>query len=225
MKKLIFYILNTVFFISCVSSLRIIEVEDQYKKSNKMKLSFDPKSFSDEKAGELVPRKIFNVNSSYLYEETTEARPEITLDFRLITPVSNKEMDSVMYLNLDGEKIKLISKKYQYKEFEHRSSSTTTSESAQKTEDGKSTETSATTKTTSTVSNYQLMNRIFVIPENLWISIARSEKIQYRLYFGDEGIDVIPTYAQTRKLKYFYELAIFKRDAKYPLVPEGKMKW
>lgn len=187
-----------------------------------MKLSFDPKSFSEEKAGLLEPRKIFNVNSTYLYEGTAAERPEITLDFRLITSVSNKEMDSILYMDLDGEKIKLISAKYKFREFDHHSSTTTTSETDKKTEDGKPI---ASTSTTTTVSNYQLMNRIFIVPENLWISIAKSEKIKYRLYFGDEGIDVIPSAVQTRKLKYFYELAICKRDAKFPLVPEGHMKW
>lgn len=190
-----------------------------------MKLSFNPKSYSEEITGTLEPRKKFNVNSTFLYEETAEARPEITLDIQLITSVSNKEMDSVMYLNLDGEKVKLISKRYKYKEFDHRSSTTTTSETAKQSDDGKQAPANTTTKTTSTVSNYQLMNRIFSIPENLWISIAKSEKVKFRIYFGDEGIDVIPTAAQNRKLKYFHDQAISKSHAKYPLVPEGQMKW
>lgn len=223
MRNLLFVFLAAFLLNSCVSATRIAEVEDQYKESNKMKLAFVPNAFCEETIEGIQSRTRYSVNSTYLFEQKKEGRPTLTLDIQLVTAVSNKELDSVLFLNLDGEKIKLTSSSYQYKEFDHSSSTTQNTRENEGTADKSATK--EILQTTTTVSNHQLMNRIFVIPENLWISIARSKNVQYRIYLGDEGIDVIPTGAQNRKLNYFYEMAICKRDAKFPQVPEGQMKW
>lgn len=66
--------------------------------------------------------------------------------------------------------------------------------------------------------------RQFVVPENLWISIANTEKIQYLLYFGKEEIVVPLNGKQTRKLKEFLVEAMQLRDANLPPIPEGLKK-
>jgi hypothetical protein len=73
--------------------------------------------------------------------------------------------------------------------------------------------------------SFQLMNRRFRIPENLWISVAFSQRIGYRFYLGKEEIEVKLTQAETAKLKEFFSTAIQRRDATIPVIPPGKAKW
>jgi len=70
----------------------------------------------------------------------------------------------------------------------------------------------------------QLKSNLFIVPENLWVSIANTEKIQYRFYIGKDGIDIKLNPAETAKLKEFLLKAIQLRDANLPPVPEGLKK-
>jgi len=70
----------------------------------------------------------------------------------------------------------------------------------------------------------QLKSRQFIVPENLWISIANSEKIQYRIYIGKVEMEVKLNPAETVKLKDFFTKAMRLRDANLPPVPEGLKK-
>lgn len=64
----------------------------------------------------------------------------------------------------------------------------------------------------------------FIVPENLWISIANTEKIRYGLSFGKEGVEVILNQKETGKLKEFLLKAMRLRDANLPPLPEGLKK-
>lgn len=70
----------------------------------------------------------------------------------------------------------------------------------------------------------QIKSRQFVVPENLWISIANTEKIQYRFNIGKEEMDVKLNPAETGKLKEFLLKAMRLRDANLPPLPEGLKK-
>jgi len=70
----------------------------------------------------------------------------------------------------------------------------------------------------------QIKSRQFIVPENLWISIANSEKIQYRFNIGKEGVDIKLNPAETAKLKEFLLKAIQLRNANLPPIPEGLKK-
>jgi hypothetical protein len=83
-----------------------------------------------------------------------------------------------------------------------------------------------TTQTFSTENNsYQLMKREFIVPENLWVAIANSKEIFYRLYVGKEGVDAKLNASETAKLKEFFIEAIMRQDADLSTVPEGQKKW
>lgn len=73
-------------------------------------------------------------------------------------------------------------------------------------------------------STTQLKSCKYAVPENLWISIANTEKIQYRFYLEKEEIDVKLNPAETNKLKEFFIKAIRLRDANLPPMPEGLKK-
>jgi hypothetical protein len=70
----------------------------------------------------------------------------------------------------------------------------------------------------------QLKSYQFIVPENLWISIANTDKIQYQLRIGSEEIDIKLNPAETAKLKEFLLKAIQLRDANLPPIPEGLKK-
>lgn len=73
--------------------------------------------------------------------------------------------------------------------------------------------------------NNQLTVRQFIIPENLWVSVANSQNIQFQLYVGKEEIDVKPDASETAAMKELFDRAIQIRNANIPAIPEGLKKW
>ncbi len=71
----------------------------------------------------------------------------------------------------------------------------------------------------------QRSDRQFEVPENLWIPIVHSSKIEYFLKIGMEDFDIRPNPNQTKNLNYFFERAIENRDAILPPLQEGMKKW
>jgi hypothetical protein len=108
MRKSIFLLLLASFLASCAVSNRIIEIDDPYKEIKSIKLIQNPMAFSSEKIGRVSSRK-YSITSIYLFEEKQNGRPEITVDIRIITPLRTDELDSVMFFNLDNEKIRIVS--------------------------------------------------------------------------------------------------------------------
>jgi len=171
---------------------------------------------------------------NYLFQQIEKGKSILFAEFQMTTPLGADELDSILYFDLDHEKVKLISSEYKYKQFDSSSSSATTSTTVENktNEKGvKSTEPSKTVKTTTTQTistennSYQLMKREFIVPENLWVSIANSKEIFYRLYVGKEGVDVKLNASEIAKLKEFFIQAIMRQDADMPPLPEGQKKW
>ncbi|MBA4408317.1 MAG: hypothetical protein Q8S54_14255 [Bacteroidota bacterium] len=187
MKPIIQLFLFILFLFSCATTNRIIEIEDSFKEIKGIKLVQNLKAYSSEKTGSFGGIKYYNLNLSYLFEKQKNGQSILNAEFQMTTPVSPGELDSILFLNLDHEKIKLISTEYKY--------------------------------------NGKLMKRKFVVPENLWISIANSQEIFYRVDVGNEGIDVRLTASETLKVKEFFNRAIQQREAGQPPVPDGQKKW
>jgi len=70
----------------------------------------------------------------------------------------------------------------------------------------------------------RLKSRQFIVPENLWVSIANTEKIQYQLFLEKGAIVVKLNDEQVKKLKDFLNRAIRLRNANLPPTPEGLKK-
>lgn len=185
MKQRVFLLFAVYIFSACSVSNRIIEIDDPYKKTKSIKMVQAPDVYSGEIQSGWIGRPLYNFTSTYLFEEKNNYRPEIKVDFQIVTPIHTDELDSVIYFVLDNEKIRIVS------------------------EDN----------------SYQLMTRQFIVPENLWISIANSKTVLYRLYIGKDGIDVKLNLSETAKLKKFFNQAIQRRDAIIPAIPEGQKKW
>lgn len=65
----------------------------------------------------------------------------------------------------------------------------------------------------------------FIIPENLWVSLVHSPKLNFSLKNKKEIIDFEMNESEKNKLLEFIQLSIERRDLLFPEIPEGKKKW
>lgn len=228
------------FIVSCGVNNRILEINDEFKEIKSYKLLQNPTASSSFNSGSSNGYQTFTFSSAYIYEENNSLNPLITLEIKLTASVEYYLLDTVFYLMLDGEKIKLKSRNIRNFQFEL-SSKTETSESTEtidkkteskdeilKTENKKTKETKSIVKNTSsttTTTNYQTTYQEIIIPENLWISMANASKIKYRLYMGRMGIDVNLSDSEIAKIKEFCELALKRKGEKINPKSDEIMKW
>jgi hypothetical protein len=197
MKQLIVILLVSSIFSSCISTNRIIEINNSKKGTNHFQLAQNPKAISREKSRNTLFNQFFNMRTTYLFIEQNDKKPVVTLEFHFAIPAPKDKLDSVMDLYLDDEAIRIVSKL-------------------------KSHEISGNTQP---ASKNSLMVGQFTISENLWLSIANSSTIRYRLYLGLKRIEVQPDSMETIKVKEFFSKAMQRRLEIIPLVPSGKAKW
>jgi len=193
----------------------MVEINDPYKDIKGIKLMQNLIGTSAEKNASINGNRYYSISFSYVLEIKKNELASLTLEIQTQTPIRADELDSVIFLNLDNEKIKLISSDSSLKRIGKRPNTTSSVSIA--------TDEQIVTTTTEN-GNYQLMFHQYIIPENLWVSIANTEKIQYRLYIGKEGIDVKLNLAQTDKLKEFLNNSMHLRNANLPPTPEGLKK-
>jgi hypothetical protein len=197
----------------------MVEINDPYKETKGIKLTQNLIGKSDEKNASINGRRYYSVSFAYDLEITKNELALLTLNVQTQTPIRIDELDSVIFINLDNEKIKLVCSDSSKKKIGKKPN--TTSPVDVSTDDKK--EERIITTTTEDV-GYQLMFHQYIIPENLWVSIANTKDIQYRLCIGKEGIDVKLYQAETAKLKEFISQSIKLRDANLPPIPEGLKK-
>lgn len=219
MKQSIFLFWTVFFLSSCVTRSHLVEINDPYKEIKGIKLMQNLIGKSDEKNASINGTRYYSISFAYDLEIKKNESALLTLNVQTQTPIRADELDSVIFIDLDNEKIKLVSSDSSKKKIGKKS--TTASSVADATDDKK--EERIITTTAENVS-YQLMFHQYIIPENLWVSIANTGKIQYRLYIGKEGIDVKLNLTETAKLKEFLNKSIKLRNANLPPIPEGLKK-
>jgi len=219
MKQSIFLIWIVFFLSSCVSTSHMVEINDQYKGIKGFKLTQNLIGISAEKNASINGSKYFSVSFAYNLEIKENELASLTLTVQTQTPIRPDELDSVIFLDLDNEKIKLISADSSQKKIGKRPNTTSSVSIAT---DDKKEEQIITTTTEN--GSYQLMFHQYNVPENLWVSIANTEKILYRLYIGKEGIDIKLNLTQTAQLKDFFNKSMHLRNANLPPIPEGLKK-
>ena len=190
------FLLTAVLISSCATSGRIVEMNDHSKDIQGIKLIQNLIAQSADDSILASNARSYSVSMIYLLKQQKNERPTLFLDIQVRRPLPSEKPDSVMYVNLDNEKIRIASSDYKSKEFP---------------------------KITK-VSN-QNMSSKFLVPENLWVPIVYSNEIQFRFYLGKEGIDVKLTRKETSKLIEYFNRAIQMRDANLPPIPEGQKKW
>jgi len=210
----------TVFFLSsCVSTSHLVEINDPYKETIGIKLMQNLIGISAEKKASISGNKYYSVSFAHVLEIKKNEFASLTLEIQTQTPIRADELDSIIFIDLDSEKIKLVSSDSSLKKLGKNPN--TTSSVSVSTDDKKIEQTITTTTENG---SYQLMFHQYKIPENLWLSIANTNKIQYRLYIGKEGIDVKLNQAETAKLKEFLFKSSNLRNANLPPMPEGLKK-
>ncbi len=208
MKQLLLFLWAVFFLSSCISTSHMVEINDQYKETKGIKLMQNLIGISTEKKASINGNKYFSISFAYAFEIKKNEVASLTLEIQTQTPIRADELDSVVFLNLDNEKIKLVSSDLSLKKIGKRPN--TTSSVTVAINDKKEEQ---TVTTTTENGSYQLMFHRYQIPEDLWLSIANAEKIQYRLYIGKEGIDVKLNLVQTAKLKEFINNSIHLRNS------------
>ena len=207
------------FLTSCVSTSHLVEINDPYKETKGIKLMQNLIGISAEKNASINGNKYLSVLFAYTLEIKKSEPASLTLEIQTQTPIRADELDSILFINLDNEKIKLVSADSGLKMNGKRPNTTSSVNIAP---DDKKGEQIVTTTTEN--GSYQLMFHRYIIPENLWFPIANTQDIQYRLYIGKEGIDVKLNFVQTEKLKIFLTRSMQLRDANLPPTPEGLKK-
>lgn len=185
MKRSSIILLVGLLLSSCVSGSRMVEINDSDREIKGIKLMQKLTGTSAEKAASINGGQHGPISFVYSLEIKEKGQAILSLDIQVRTSIRTDELDSVIFLSLDNEEIRLGASDFKPK---------------------------------------KLMPRQFIIPENLWVSIANTEKIQYLLYFGKEEIVVPLNGKQTRKLKEFLVEAMQLRDANLPPIPEGLKK-
>jgi len=170
---------------SCVSGGRLVKINNAEKEIKGIKLMQNLTGRSVEKPASIIGSQNYPIAFVYSLGIRKNEPAILSLDIQVKASIITGELDSVIFLSLDNEKIRLGAPYFKPE---------------------------------------RLMPRQFIIPENLWISIANTEKIKYQLYFGKEKIDISLNRTETDRLKEFLNKATQLRDANLPPIPEGLKK-
>lgn len=200
MNKAISIILYALFLTGCMTSNRITYDEGPLKS---IRLTQSPDAFSMDVNDNLSKLPEAKVLSIYRYEEKKTARPEVTVDFKLIKLFSNSMQDSVIYMNLDNENIKLIAS----------------------TNNKKTSEKNLSLSTSDKNTHAMEKNLQVIIPENLWIPIVHARNISYKISSGKEKVVIQLKKSEKIKLIEFLMRSIKYKDEKFSAIPEGQKKW
>jgi len=213
MKRTFLNLVVVLLLSSCISRSYLVKIDDPYKEIKGIKLMQNVIGRSADKAASINGNQYYSINYAYLLEIKKDQQPSMSLDVQMQTPIRTDELDSVMFLNLGNEKIRMVAFDSKLKKIDKSlnvlpapNNSPTLAERAIITENG----------------SYQLMSQQFTVPENLWLYMVTAEKIQYRLYIGKEGIDVKLNPTETTKLHEFFSQAIKCRTEIVPSVSQGK---
>jgi len=97
------------FLISCGTTNRIVEIKDSFKEIKGIKLLQKPQAVSSEKTGSFGAHRYYNLKVSYLFQQLKKGQTIVIAEFQMTTRVSTDELDSILFFDLDHEKVKLIS--------------------------------------------------------------------------------------------------------------------
>lgn len=195
MKRIVFLLVCACILTSCSASGRLNKKGDDGKGLKRVWLVQSPHVLLEGTKTDSLLSSVKSLSSVYLYEEKTAARPQITLTLQPERESSDPAMDSILYLNLDKEEIKLLARPFKNNSLQNDSALSGD------------------------------LNSTYIIPENLWISMVHSKELSYRVTRGEQTIALMPGKSEKEELDEFLELAMKYRDEKFPAIPEGQVKW
>jgi len=108
MKLFIALFLMVFAFSSCAPTNRIIMIKDSSNVPKGFKLVQNLQTSSSVKTGKVTLNQFFNTEVTYQFKELNKAMPLVSLGFHTTKAIRSDELDSVMVLNLDNEKISVV---------------------------------------------------------------------------------------------------------------------
>jgi hypothetical protein len=213
MKSIYAFALIAILLASCTSYNKIIRIEDNFKKEQSIRLLQELKGFSDEKHNGLCNGVDYMVTLKTLYLKPEHDKGHVTIEIKVTTDVRPEELDSVIYIEANEEILRFYSQDYASRQFSYNSSSTQTTTSSEKERDEKNKDkekeiTTTSSLTTTTQQSSQIMKRTFDISPELWVKLAKLEKIMIRCYIETEGVNVKFSNRDRKKLARFFNEAI-----------------
>jgi hypothetical protein len=215
MKHFLYLFAVIVLLSACSNINQIITVDDEFKNEKSIRLIQELESYSDEKRGRLLgPDYIVTLKTLYIKPQNQDGK--VTAELTLQTEARPEELDSLIFIEADGEKFQFISREYAARHFVNRSVSTTTTTLVEKEEDEEKEDdaekTTTTAETTTTDQPLQIMKRTFEIPRDLWEKLSQTEQLRFRFYIESEGVTVRFTSANRKKFsKLFHSILSFEK--------------
>lgn len=206
--KLLIYLFSFL-LVSCSTTNKILVIDDTFKEEKSIKLLQSLEGYSDEhKSLFLDCDYYFPIKT--VYSKSMNEEGKVVMEFKLTTTTRPEELDSVIYMMLDDEKIRLVSSDYRVRNYIHNSTTTSTETSTTHENDDDNNEnnkktTKSSLTTTNTDQTLQAMKHHFEIPREIWAKIIFSEKIMLRAYMESEGIDIRFSHSQRTKFGDFFK--------------------
>lgn len=195
MKRIVFLWVCACILTACSASGRLNKKGDNGNGLKRVWLVQSYPVLLEEAKTDSLLSAVKNISTAYLYEEIKGARPQITLTLQPEAGSSDAAFDTILYLSLDKEEIKL-------------SATSSKNASLQK----------------GSASSHEL-EQAYLIPENLWISMVHARELYYRVKRDGQAIALVPGKSEKEELDEFLELSMKHRDEKFPAIPEGQVKW
>ena len=195
MKRIVFLLVCACILTACSASGRLNKKDDN---ANGLKRVWLVQSYNVLLEGaktDSLLSAVAGLSAAYLYEEKTDARPQITLTLQPEPGSSDAVFDSILYINLDKEEIKLPARFSKNGFLQNGPASAGD------------------------------LRPTYIIPENLWISVMHARELFYRVKRDGQAIALVLGKSEKEELDEFLELAMKHRDEKFPAIPEGQVKW
>ena len=200
-----------IFLSACTVYNKILVVDDEFKEEKSIKLLQVLDGYSDEMKSFVSDIDYF-FNTKLTYNQHQNSNEKVSLEIKLTTNAQPEELDSILYIGIDDEKIKLASNNYAMRNYVNSSTSTETTTTVEEKENKnnssekkeKETSSSTSTSTTTTDRTLQVMKHTFYIPKSEWEKLAQFENIILRTYIENEGINVKFSFHEKTQFKQFF---------------------
>ena len=209
--KLIAAFLITVTLSGCFRNAgRVIVSNDNFRKETTVKLSQFIKGYRPDDRYFLIDRHDYMVRMYHFSRTLTSGKVLNSLDVIQNYIISPYTPDSILYISLDEEVIKLTAMQIQKKLHLKSSSSSSTESKTEVEKDSESDSSKTTTSNTSSSSayanTYEMVMHSFTIPDDLVIRLAKSNSISFRLYIGNQPIDIKPSRLELKRMTSYYQI-------------------
>ena len=169
------------------------------------------KTYPSEKRLRLIRKPVSRVSMEFFVRMAKDGRTMLNLNIDHNYRLKFDSPDSTIFLDVDNTIFKLTASKQLVKQYIQSESSLTTeinetSKTGNDEEDNQETTTITTTQNTSSnnIDTYEMFRQSFILPNETIQPISNARHLSCRMYFGNKAIDIVPTYAEKRRIRLFF---------------------